>query len=198
MFSRQQRGSLGRAVRIVCVFLDCVLVRGCVSLCLREHPKNPATGKGRHEAEGDTPGGASAQNCPRQPRSFGCRGVLVRTRALEKLPDTAAPERWRRHRQMGLSGTAREWSRDKCARPPASTGRRSIHGSGSAPRCGRGAWGMAPMLQAMGRSGDAAASSTRSPEKEMINVEFSCRRDPWTGLRFSFVRSSPAVTVPLH
>ena len=54
------------------------------------------------------------------------------------------------------------------------------------------------MLQAVGRSGDAAASSTRSPEKEMINVEFSCRRDPWAGLRFSFVRSSPAVTVPLH
>ena len=54
------------------------------------------------------------------------------------------------------------------------------------------------MLQAVGRSGDAAASFTRTSEKEMINVEFSCRRDPWTCLRFSFVRSSPAVTVRLH
>ena len=58
--------------------------------------------------------------------------------------------------------------------------------------------GGAPMLQAVGRSDDAAASFTRTSEKEMINVEFSCRCDPWTGLRFSFVRSSPAVTVPLH
>ena len=30
------------------------------------------------------------------------------------------------------------------------------------------------MLQAVERSGDAAASFTRTPEREMINVEFSC------------------------
>ena len=53
------------------------------------------------------------------------------------------------------------------------------------------------MLPAVGRSGDAAASFTRTPEKEMINVEFSCRRDSWTCLPFSFV-SSPAVTDRLH
>ena len=74
----------------------------------------------------------------------------------------------------------------------ASTGQALLHDAVAAPG------GEAPMLQAVGRSGGAAASSTRSPEKEMINVEFSCRRDPWTCLRFSFVRSSPAVTVRLH
>ena len=154
-------------------FFDCVFVRLCFSLCLHKHLKNPSTGKGCHAAEGDTPGGASAQNCKRKPRSIGCRWVL--RLVLEKKCGTAVPERWRRHCQMDLAGTAREWSRDKCARPPASTGRRSIRGSGSAPRSGRGAWrGEAPMLQAVGRSGDAAASFTRTPEREMINVEFSC------------------------
>ena len=107
----------------------------------------------------------------------------VRPRALDNLI-TRLLTACRRHRQMDLTGTARDWSRDKCARPPASTSRRSLEGPGSAPRCGRGAWreGFAPILRAVRVRGDATASSTCSVEKEMMHVEIFCRRDPWPGL----------------